>query len=411
MLKKTVLLGLVISSMGSVTSVAVARELTSVGVTVGRLTNPFFVELGKGAETKVKEIAGDKASVTVVAADYDANRQFAQIDDFITSGVDLVLVNAAASNAMEAPLKRLRDAGIVSVAVDVAAEGTDATVTTDNVQAGRNACQFIADRLQGSGNVIIVDGPPVSAVAERIQGCKGVFTQYPDIKILSESQDGRVQSENGFDVATNLLNAFDKIDAIFTINDPEAITVDLAARQLGRKDFFIASVDAAPSVVEALKRQDSLILASSAQDPYLMAQKAVEIGYEILQGRKPAQDVIPCGRPGAPQAGGRAMQSARRQVRRRQPLAPRAASIPVGPRRGPTRPGRLTPGLHRRRSRRSAPRSRDAAGRIKVDGLERPHERPAQAQPSRTDRSRSSGDTSRPNQPERLGQQRALEPV
>jgi ribose transport system substrate-binding protein len=292
MLKKTVLLGLVISSIASMTSVASARELTSAGVTVGSLTNPFFVELGKGAEAKVKEIAGDKASVTVVAADYDLNRQYAQIDNFISSGVDLVLVNAASSNAMGSSLKRLHDAGIVSVAVDVAAEGTDATVTTDNVQAGRNACQFIADRLQGSGNVIIVDGPPVSAVADRIQGCKAVFAQHPDIKVLSESQDGKVLGENGFDIATNLLNSFDKIDAIFTINDPEAITIDLAAKQLGWKGFFITSVDGAPSVVEALKRQDSLIMASSAQDPYLMAQKAVEIGYEILQGRKPAQDVV-----------------------------------------------------------------------------------------------------------------------
>jgi ribose transport system substrate-binding protein len=292
MLKKTVLLGLVISSMAFVTSVASAKELTSAGVTVGSLTNPFFVELGKGAEAKVKEIAGDKASVTVVAADYELNRQYAQIDNFISSGVDLVLVNAASSNAMGSSLKRLHDAGIVSVAVDVTAEGTDATVTTDNVQAGRNACQFIVDRLHGSGDVIIIDGPPVSAVADRIQGCKAVFAQHPNIKILSESQGGKVLGENGFDIVTNLLNSFSKIDAIFTINDPEAITTDLAAKQLGRKDFFITSVDGAPSVVDALKRQDSLIEASSAQDPYLMAQKAVEIGYEILQGREPAQDVV-----------------------------------------------------------------------------------------------------------------------
>jgi len=291
MLKKTALLGLIISSLACVTP-ASAKELKSVGVTVGNLTNPFFVELGKGAEAKVREIAGSKATMTVVAADYDLNRQYAQIDNFITSGVDMVLVNAAASNAMGSSLKRLRDAGIVSVAVDVAAEGTDATVTTDNVQAGREACQFIADRLQGSGNVIIIDGPPVSSVADRIQGCKGVFGQHPNIKILSESQDGKVLGEGGFDIVLNLLNSFDKIDAIFTINDPEAITTDLAARQLGRKDFFITSVDGAPDVVAALKRQDSLILASSAQDPYLMAQKAVEIGHEILQGGKPAQDVV-----------------------------------------------------------------------------------------------------------------------
>jgi ribose transport system substrate-binding protein len=294
MLKKTVLLGLFISSLTSVTSVTSpsAREMNSVGVTVANLTNPFFVELGRGAEAKVKEIAGSQATVTVVAADYELNRQYAQIDNFITSGVDLALINAAASNAMGSSLKRLRDAGIVSVAVDVAAEGTDATVTTDNVQAGREACQFIADRLQGSGNVIIIDGPPVSSVADRIQGCKGVFGQHPNIKILSENQGGKVLGEGGFDIVLNLLNSFEKVDAIFTINDLEAITTDLAARQLGRKEFFITSVDGSPSVVEALKRQDSLIAASSAQDPYLMGQKAVEIGYEILQGGKPAQDVV-----------------------------------------------------------------------------------------------------------------------
>src|SRR5688500_4190485 len=178
MLKKTVLLGLFIASLTSITSItsASAKEMNSVGVTVGNLTNPFFVELAKGAEAKVKEIAGSQATVTVVAADYELNKQYMQIDNFITSGVDLVLVNAAASNAMGSSLKRLRDAGSVSVAVDVAAEGADATVTTDNVQAGREACQFIADRLQGSGNVIIIDGPPVSSVADRIQGCKGVFS-------------------------------------------------------------------------------------------------------------------------------------------------------------------------------------------------------------------------------------------
>jgi len=291
MLKKTTLLCIISSCLALATS-ASARELNSVGITVGNLTNPFFVALAQGAEAKVKEIAGGKANVTVVDANYELNRQYMQIEDFINSGVDMVLVNAAASNAMESSLKRLRDAGIVSVAVDVAAEGTDATVTTDNVQAGRNACQFIAERLHGSGNVIIIDGPPVSAVTDRIQGCKSVFSQHPDIKILSDNQGGKVQGENGFDIVVNLLNSFTKIDAIFTINDPEAITTDLAAKQLGRKDFFITSVDGAPDVVAALKRKDSLIEASSAQDPQLMAQKAVEIGHEILEGSKPAQTTI-----------------------------------------------------------------------------------------------------------------------
>jgi len=289
MLKRIILLG---SAMIALSAPAIAKDLNSVGITLGNLTNPFFVHLGKGAEAKAKELSSGKAEVTVIAADYDLNRQHMQIEDFINSGVDLVLVNAADSTAMEPSLKRLRDAGIVSVAVDVAANGSDATVMTDNVQAGREACQFIADRLQGRGDVVIVDGPPVSSVVDRIQGCKGVFAQHPDIKILSDSQQGKAIGPGGFDVIVNLLNSFRKIDAVFTTNDPEAIDTDLAAKQLGRKEFFITSVDGAPSVADALKRQDSLIVASSAQDPYVMAQKAVEIGYEIMQGRKPAQDMI-----------------------------------------------------------------------------------------------------------------------
>jgi len=289
MLKKICLLG---SALIALSVPAIAKDLNSVGITVGNLTNPFFVHLGEGAEAKAKELSNGKAEVTVVAADYELNKQHMQIDNFISSGVNLVLVNAADSNAMEPSLKRLRDAGIVSVAVDVAANGTDATVTTDNVQAGRDACQFIADKLQGRGDVVIVDGPPVSSVIDRIQGCKGVFAQHPDIKILSDSQQGKANGPGGFNIIVNLLNSFQKIDAIFTTNDPEAIDTDLAAKQLGRKDFFITSVDGAPAVADALKRQDSLIAASSAQDPYVMAQKAVEIGYEIMQGRKPAQDVI-----------------------------------------------------------------------------------------------------------------------
>ena len=58
-----------------------------------------------------------------------------------------------------------------------------------------------------------------------------------------------------------------------------------------RTDFFITSVDGAPDIVEALKQPGSLIEASSSQDPYAMAQKAVEVGYAILQGKAPAEKV------------------------------------------------------------------------------------------------------------------------
>jgi ribose transport system substrate-binding protein len=72
---------------------------------------------------------------------------------------------------------------------------------------------------------------------------------------------------------------------------PAAIGSDLAARQAQRKDCFVVGVDGSPDVVPSLKDKNSLIAASAAQDPYTMAKKAVEIGYDIINGKKPAQEV------------------------------------------------------------------------------------------------------------------------
>ena len=44
------------------------------------------------------------------------------------------------------------------------------------------------------------------------------------------------------------LTRFPKIDAVFTINDPQAIGTDLAAKQLNRTGIIITSVDGAPDI-------------------------------------------------------------------------------------------------------------------------------------------------------------------
>jgi ribose transport system substrate-binding protein len=269
-----------------------AKELKAVGVTVGNLGNPFFVQVGKGAEAKAKELGGDGVTVTVVSADYDLNKQYGQIDNFIASGVDLILLNAADPEAIEPAVKRAQSAGIVVVAVDVAAKGADATVTTNNIEAGQKACQYIVDKLGGQGKVAIMNGPPVSAVVDRVNGCKEVLAKAPGMELLSDSQNGKGTREGGLEVMIGLLTANDDMDALFAINDPQAIGADLAAKQLGKTDLIITSVDGAPDIEAALKQEGNLIEASAAQDPFAMAEKAVEVGYQIMQGEKPAETTI-----------------------------------------------------------------------------------------------------------------------
>jgi ribose transport system substrate-binding protein len=266
-----------------------AKELKAIGVTVGDLANPFFVQITKGAALEARKLAGDDVKVTLVSSGYDLGQQVAQIDNFIAAKVDMIILNAADSKGIAPAVKRARDAGIVVVAVDVAAEGADATITSDNTAAGAMACKYISDRLKNKGNVVIINGPPVSAVQNRVEGCENEFKTHPDIKILSSNQNAKGSREGGLEVMTGLLSANPKIDAVFAINDPTAIGADLAAKQAQRHEFFIVGVDGSPDGEEALKRQGSLFVATPAQDPQVMAAKAVEIGYDILQG-KPAPD-------------------------------------------------------------------------------------------------------------------------
>ena len=267
-----------------------AKDLNSIGITLGSLGNPFFVALVAGAEAKAKEI-NPNVTVNTASADYDLNKQFTQIDNFIASGVDMILLNAADAKAIAPAVKRAQAAGIVVVAVDVAAAGADATVQTDNVQAGEIACQYIVEKLDGKGDVIIQNSNQVSSIIDRVNGCKAVFAKNPGITVLSDDQNGKGDREGGMNVMQGHLTRFPHIDAVFTINDPQAIGSDLAAKQMGRSEFFITSVDGAPDIETALKG-NTLVQASASQDPYKIAQTGVEIGYDIMNGKKPAEPMI-----------------------------------------------------------------------------------------------------------------------
>ncbi len=271
---------------------AQAKDLKAIGISLGSLGNPFFIALAKGAEAEAKKI-NPNVKVTTVGFDYDLGKQFTQIDNFIAAGVDMILLNPGDANALEPAIRKAKAAGIVVVAVDTAAKGADVTVTTNNVQAGEISCQFIVDKLGGKGDVIIQNGPQVSAVVDRVNGCKSVFAKAPGIKVLSADQDGKGSRDGGLNVMQGHLIRFPKIDAVFTINDPQAIGTDLAAKQLNRTGIVISSVDGAPDIEAALADPKSpAIQASASQDPYAMAQLAVKLGADVMNGTKLEQNVV-----------------------------------------------------------------------------------------------------------------------
>ena len=267
-------------------SVSAAQPLRSVAITVGDLGNPFFVQIAKGAEAKARELGGAGVKVTAVSSGYDLNQQTNQMEDFIAAKVDLIVLNAADTKGIAPAVRKARAAGIVVVAVDVAAEGgVNATVMSDNVQAGRVAAEYLVKRLNGKGSVVIINGPPVSAVADRVAGAEAVFRATPGVRLLSRDQNAGGNRQGGMNVMTDLLTAHPQIDAVFAINDPSGLGAALALRQARRENVIVAAVDGAPDAEKALRDEKNAFAASAAQDPFTMAGKAVEVGFGILQGR------------------------------------------------------------------------------------------------------------------------------
>ncbi|SDA95718.1 ABC transporter substrate-binding protein [Mesorhizobium qingshengii] len=270
---------------------ASAKDLNKVGISVGLLGNPFFVATIKGIEDAAKKI-NPKVEVTSVSADYDLNKQVSQVDSFIAAGVDVIMLNAVDAKAIAPAVKKAQAAGIIVAAFDVSAPGADVTVMTNNVKAGEEACQYLVDHTGGKGDYVILNGPASSSILERVKGCKNVLSQHPDIKILSDDQNAEGSRDGGLKVFQSLLTRFDKIDAVFAINDPTAIGAQLAAKQLNRSEFIFTAVDGAPDIEKELASGMSMIKASASQDPYVMAGQSLTMAADLLAGKKPAEATV-----------------------------------------------------------------------------------------------------------------------
>lgn len=275
----------------SIAMPAAAKDLNKIGISVGLLGNPFFVATIKGIEDAAKKI-NPNVQVTSVSADYDLNKQVSQIDSFIAAGVDIIMLNAVDAKAIAPAVKKAEAAGVVVAAFDVSAPGADVTVMTNNVKAGEEACNYIVEKIGGKGDVVIINGPASSSIIDRVKGCKDTLAKHSGIKILSDDQNGQGSREGGLAVMQGLLTRFPKIDAVFAINDPTAIGAELAAKQLNRTEFIITAVDGAPDIEKALSGGKSMIKASASQDPYVMAGQALQLGVEVLNGKKPAESTV-----------------------------------------------------------------------------------------------------------------------
>ena len=252
---------------------------TTIGVTLNAASNPFFLAEGQAIETAAAE---KRVEVSVQYANADVAVQSDQIDTFIRQKVDSIIVDAVDSDGVGPALLRATQANIPVVAVDVTAVGADATVTSDNVQAGREACTYLVEQLGGSGKVAIVDGAAVSAISDRMQGCQEAFDAHPDVEVVA-TQRADLTRDKAMNVASTILTANPDVDGFFGVNDPTAIGISLAAQQKG-VDVKVVGVDGAKQLTDLLGK--SSIIATSGQDPAQLGRSGLDTAVRLAGGEK-----------------------------------------------------------------------------------------------------------------------------
>ncbi len=131
----------------------------------------------------------DKVDLQVQVAGPNAQRQIQQMNAMVQQGADAIVTFPISPTALNQVVKNACDKGVLVFAYD--AEITEPcayNIHIDQDEAGRVTAEWLADKLGGKGNIVILTGVPGTSVdTQRTAAAKAVFAKYPDIKIIGEA--------------------------------------------------------------------------------------------------------------------------------------------------------------------------------------------------------------------------------
>ncbi|MGW9636048.1 ABC transporter permease/substrate-binding protein [Nocardiopsis alba] len=253
-----------------------------VGMSLSTLNNPFFLQMRDGAQEEA-----DEAGVNLIVTDAqdDASQQADQIQNFISTGVDAMVLNPVDSDASGPPVRGANNADIPVIAADRGVEGAEVEtlVASDNVEGGREAARVMADALGEEGRIVVLQGTPgTSASRERGSGFAEGIAEFPDIEVVSQ-QPADFDRSRGLDVMTNMLQSNGDVDGVFAENDEMALGAAAALSSAG-KEAVVIGFDGTPEGVDAVG--EGVLYATIAQRPAELGRAAVRNAIAVIEGER-----------------------------------------------------------------------------------------------------------------------------
>ncbi len=252
------------------------------GVTLLTETHVFYQNLRRGMQQAADSLGVD---LKIVAGEGDLARQTAQVENFITQRMDAIVIAPVNSSGIASAIEEANRANIPVFTADIAADGGTVVshVASDNRQGGQLLGEYVARRLGGGGNVVILDQPTVGSVRDRVAGFKAALAAYPNIRILAQPVVDLGKRDLAKEKMDNLLGTDQRIDAVFGTNDECALGALAAIQAAGKSGIFVVGYDATPEARTAIARNTALA-ADAVQDPVTIGRRTIETIVARLHG-------------------------------------------------------------------------------------------------------------------------------
>ncbi len=278
-----------LAAVFAATIAASAHAETTIGFSMQRFDDNFLAILRSGLEARAKELGNVK--LLIEDAQGDVSKQQSQIDNFIASKVDGIIVIPVEADAGVTISKTVDKAGIPMVFANNQPSNVDdlpakqVFVGSDQIEAGTLQATAVCKALGGEGSAVILMGELGTLVARgRTEAVHNVFKtdECKGIKIVEE-QTAAWQRTNALDLVTNWLTAGTQFDAVIANNDEMALGAIQALKASGSStNVVVAGIDATQDALVAMKAGDMAVTVQ--QDPAVQGKDALDAILKVVKG-------------------------------------------------------------------------------------------------------------------------------
>lgn len=254
----------------------------TIGMSQCNLGEPWRVQMNQD----IRMAAEEHPELRVIFKDSqnDSLKQRAQIEEFTSAGVDLIIVSPKEAAPLTPPAAAAFDKGIPVIVLDRRVLGDRYTcfIGADNKRIGKAAGEWIVKRLGGQGNLVELKGLMTSTPGQDRHSGFREGIRGSGLEIIFEADMKWLEPEARKEMESALAR-FDSIDLVYAHNDPGAHGAYLAALATGReKGIVFVGIDALPQEGRIYVRQG--ILEASFEYP-TGGREAIRAALDILNGK------------------------------------------------------------------------------------------------------------------------------